>query len=200
MAIESLNALDGIRKVPAAPDDFARRITESALPNNAIVLYVRATKTRSDERGDFDPRSRFNEEQKVVHQELIDLRDAAIAHFGSGGSYRGEWQAELVILQFKGDEAKPAVATRRKTFDRTLTERARVQIEFAHDLFRALSLQKLGELTDELNGAAAASPDFHKEIDRHPLNLNVFLASPDAGEAARASFDQVYVKGSVRHS
>jgi hypothetical protein len=60
-------------------------------------------------------------------------------------------------------------------------------------------LEKLGEVTDELNKAAAEDPEFHREISRHPLNLNVFLTSPDAGEMARSSFEQIYVKGSVRH-
>src|SRR5436190_7339092 len=199
MALESLDALDALLKAPTARDDYIKIITESALLNNALILYVRATKTTSQERGGFDLRSRFSEEEKVAHEELSDLRDKAIAHFGSGGSYRGEWQAELVILQFKGEDAKPGVVTRRKTVDRKLAMRARKQIEAAHALLRALSLQKLGEVTDELNKAAAEDPEFHREISRHPLNLNIFLASPDAGEMARSSFEQVYVKGSVRH-
>lgn len=199
MALESLDALDVLLKAPPATGDLEKIITESALLNHALVLYVRATKTTSQERNGFDLRSRFSEEERVAHKELSDLRDEAIAHFGSGGSYRGEWQAELVILQFKGEVAKPGVATRRKTVDRNLVTRARKQIEVAHALLRALSLEKLGEVTDELNRAAAEDPEFHREISRHPLNLNIFLASPDAGEVARSSFDQGYMKGSVRH-
>lgn len=120
MALESLDALDALLKVPTATDDFGKIITESALLSNALVLYVRATKTTSNERGGFDLRSRFSEEEKVAHEELSDLRDKAIAHFGSGGSYRGEWQAELVILQFKG--------RRRKTRRRHKTEDGRQKI------------------------------------------------------------------------
>jgi hypothetical protein len=69
----------------------------------------------------------------------------------------------------------------------------------AHVLLRALSLEKLCEVTDELNKAAAENAEFHREISRHPLNLDIFLASPDAGELARSSFDQVYMKGTMRH-
>jgi hypothetical protein len=108
MALESLDALDVLLKAPTATDDFERIITESALLNNALVLYVRATKTTSQERGGFDLSSRFSAEERVTHKELSDLRDHAIAHFGSGGSYKGEWQAELVVLQFKGEDASPA--------------------------------------------------------------------------------------------
>jgi hypothetical protein len=198
----ALETLDALRKSCAVKsDDFKRHITEWALLNSAIVLYVRATKTRSDERGDFDPRARFNDEQRVAHQELIDLRDEAIAHFRSGGSYRGEWQTELTILQIKGADGKVGVAARRQTFDLQLVQRARRQIEFVHTLFRALALEKLDEVMNELDLAAAADPDFYKEFERRPLNLDIFLASPAAGKAARDAFDdEVYVKGSVRHN
>jgi hypothetical protein len=199
IALESLDALDALLKTPTARDDHAKMTTESALLSNALVLYVRATKTTSELRGGFDLRSRLSEEQRVVHEELCDLRDHAIAHFGSGRSYSGEWQAELVILQSKGEEAKPGVVTRRQMVDPKLAKRARKQIEVAHALLDALRREKLDEVTDEINKAVAKDPDFHKEISRHPLNLNIFLTSAEAGETARSSFDQGYALGSATH-
>ena len=199
MARESLEALNVLLKEPATPDDFKKIITESALLNNALVLYGRATKTSSKQRDGFDLRSRFSDDEKVTHKELTDLRDHAIAHFGSGGTYSGEWQAELVFLQCKCDEAKPGVATRRQMVDRKLVERARKQIEAGLAILRALSLAKLDEVTDEINKARDADPEFHRELSRHPLNLDIFLASPDAGELARSSLDQGHMKGTVRH-
>jgi hypothetical protein len=199
MALESLDALDVLLQAPTARDDYAKIITESALLNNALVLYVRATKTTSELRDRFDLRSRFSEEERVAHKELVDLRDRAIAHFGTGGSYSGEWQAELVVLQFKGEVAKPAVITRQQMVDRKLAKRARKQIEVAHSLLRALTLEKLDEVTDEINEALANGFDFHKEVSQHPLNLNIFLTSAEAGETARSSFDQGYMMGSVTH-
>lgn len=199
MALESLDALENLLTAQVETNDFNKAITQSALLNNALVLYVRATKTTSQERRGFDLNSRFSEEEKIVHKELIDLRDKAIAHFGSGGQYRGEWQAELVILQSKGEDAKPAVVTRRQTVDRELSKRARKQVAMAHALLRALSLEKLDEVTDALNKASSEDPEFYREIRRHPLNLNVFMASPDAGEMARSSFGRLYAKGIVRH-
>jgi hypothetical protein len=83
--------------------------------------------------------------------------------------------------------------------DRKLARRARKQIEVAHALLRELSLEKLGEVTDEINKAVSKDPDFHKEVRRHPLNLNIFLTSAEAGDAARSSFGQGYMMGSVTH-
>lgn len=200
IALESLDALDALWETQMANDDFKKKTMESALLNNALVLYVRATKTTSKERGGFDLLSRFSEEEKASHKELADLRDHAIAHFGSGGSYGREWQAELVVLQFKGEAAKPAVITRRKMVDRKLAKRTRKQIEVALALLRVLTLEKLEEVTNEINQAVAKYPDFHKELSLHPLNLNIFLTSDEAGDAARSSFDQGYMKGTLTHN
>ncbi|MES1156608.1 MAG: hypothetical protein ABUL73_02405 [Alphaproteobacteria bacterium] len=203
MAIESLDALEAVEvemKNPKAPDDLAKIITQSALLNNAVVLYARATKTTSKKRGGYDLWSRFSEEEKVTHKELTDLRDEAIAHFGTGGSYRGEWQAELVILQSRGEETKPGVTTRRKTLDRDLVQRARKQIQMAHDHLRELAIKKLDKVTAELNKTLSKEPEFYKEVRQHPLNLDIFLASPDAGEKARSSMVRGFAKGCVRHA
>ncbi len=199
MALESLDALDVQLKVDTDPDDHQKLITESALLNNALVLYVRATKTESQERGGFDLRPRFSTEEKAVHRELSDLRDSAIAHFGSGGSYEGEWQAELVILQFSGEDAKPGVVTRRQTVDRNLVRRARSQVEVALALMRGIYHERLNEITEEINAAVVADAEFYKEISVHPLNLELFMKSEVAADSARAAFETGYAKGSVSH-
>lgn len=199
MALESLDALDALLATPTEANDHAKLITESALLNNAIILYVRATKTKSEERGGFDLRPRFDDAEKVAHKELSDLRDAAIAHFGSGGVYAGEWQSELVILQFNGEEAKPAASTRRQTVDRSLVQRTRRQVERAHYLLHHLYRDQLDEVADELSKAALADQSFLDEIAQHPLNLSLFLKSTQAADAARASFFSGYAKGSVNH-
>src|SRR5207244_13652667 len=66
MALESLDVLDALLKTQTANDDYIKIITESALLNNALVLYVRATKTSSEQRGRFDLRSRFSEEERIT--------------------------------------------------------------------------------------------------------------------------------------
>jgi hypothetical protein len=188
MAMESIDALETELTVRADLDDHRKLITESALLNNALVLYVRATKTESRERGSFDLRTRFGDQEMIVHKELSDLRDSAIAHFGSGGSYGGEWHAELAILQFSGADAKIGVVTRRQTVDRNLVRRAPQQIETALKLMRAVYYEKLAKITASIEVEAAADAKFSEEIHRHPLNLDLFMKSADAADAARGSF------------
>ncbi len=138
IAIETLDALDILMKSSSEDECLTKIAMESALLNNAIILYARATKTTSKERKNYDLRSKFTEEQKMVHKELCDLRDMAVAHFGNGGSYSGEWLAELVILQFDGSSAKPGVVTRRIAISKSLVSRVRGQIEVAQALLRDL--------------------------------------------------------------
>ncbi len=201
MASECLDALEVLMAQSAADDDFAKNITGVSLLSNAVILYARATKTESDERRGFDLRSRFSPEEKVVHQELCDLRDKAIAHFGSGGSYTGEWKVERVVLDVTdAADARVAVATRRKTVDKKLAGRARAQIEVARAFIRELSGEQINDVTEELNKVAAEDIEvINKDLRRHPINLPVVLTSPEAAANARAARSQSYVKGIVRH-
>ncbi|WP_290937489.1 hypothetical protein [Hyphomonas sp.] len=196
MAAESLDALEELYS-QSPSDDFSRQITEFALLSNALLLYARATKTTSKERGSFDLLSRFSADEKVVHQELVDLRDHAIAHFGSGGSYQGLWQAETVILQTTDEGGRVGVPTRRATRDRQLAARARKQVETARALIFEITQQKNDDVTDELN---SMTPEVLKEeVFQHPINLDIFLGSSEAANAARTSANQGgYTKGIVR--
>lgn len=177
-----------------------RDAMESALLNTAIILYARATTTTSDERKGFDLRPRFTDDQRIVHQELMDLRNNAIAHFGSGGSYRGVWQSEVVILQPRGDGgARAGVVTRRQTMDKKLVQRARGQITVTHDLLAKIGIEKLGEVTTMLNKEVAADPQLAQLAHQYPLSLDAFLASSDAANEARSAVNKGFARGTVQH-
>lgn len=200
MARECLDALDASLDGPFEDTDMHTSIIEASLLSNAVVLYARATKTTSDERRPHDLRAKFSPEEKIVHRELCDLRDKAIAHFGSGGSYSGEWKVELVILDITDEGGRVGVATRRKTVDKKLVRRARAQIEVARGLLARISAQKNKEVTDELNRLTEEDAgSINADIHQHPLNFDVFMTSPEAAATARAARDEGYVKGVVRH-
>lgn len=55
------------------------------------------------------------------------------------------------------------------------------------------------QLTEAIDEATQADPDFCKEIASHLLNPDLFMQSAAAADAARASFDTGYAKGSVEH-
>lgn len=198
MAEESCAALSDL--LAMVRGDQHQSITESALLCNAIVLYARATHTKSGGRDPIDLLHRFTPEQRKVHDEINGLRDQAVAHYGSGGSYQGEWKNEIAILQFKHpEESKVGVATVRLAVDRKLTKRIRDQIAVARSMVDEITGGKLNLVTDEINKIVAAEPDFHREVGAHPLNLSLFLKDTKAAESARAAFDSGYAMGVVEH-
>lgn len=197
IALESLDTLAALFAAPQS-DDLSTSVTEYALLSNAVLLYARATKTTSVERRSFDLSSRFSEQEKIMHQELVDLRDGAIAHFGSGGSYQGLWHVEAVILQTNIESSRVGVLTRRQTRDVELVKRARTQIAKAHSLIDQICIEKIEKVTAELN--KMNPDDFEKEIRQHLLDLDVMMASQEAANLVRSSANNGgYSKGIVKH-
>ena len=92
------------------------------------------------------------------------------------------------------------MVTRRQIVDRNLVRRARQQIETALNLMRAVYYEKVAEITASIEAEAAADAKFSEEIRRHPLNLELFMKSADAADAARGSFGSGYAMGSVSHN
>ena len=163
-----------------------RETSEAALLSYIVVLYARATKTNSDERKQYDPRSRFTSEEKAVHTELCDLRDKAVAHFGYGGSYKGDWTIELAVLEVEGTHALPAIITRRLIVDRNLLARASAQILRALEVIRPVCVERINAFTDAINAECTADPEFYKEVQQHPLNLAIFLGGEDQAAQMKA--------------
>lgn len=197
VALECMDALiSRIARFKADDEDHA--ITEFALLCTSLIHYARATKTVSDERIGFDLRSRFTPDQKTVHQELVDLRDKAIAHFGSGGSYQGLWHVEVMILQPSDSGVRAGVATRRQTRDKALIGRARKQIETAARIMHEVSVRAVDTVTAELN---TLDPDtFETEINQHLVDLNAIMLSDEVGDEIRSSAEGGgYRKGILSH-
>jgi len=175
IALEACDALAfSLDNAMQQPANF-RETTEAALLSYLVILYARATKSSSDIRKQYDPRPKFNADEKQVHTELCDLRDQAIAHFGRGGSYTGDWTVELAILDID-HTVRAAVVTRRLVVDRALLYRAKAQIARALEIINPLCTSRINLFIDAINAECVADPAFHKEVSQHPLNIAIFLA------------------------
>jgi hypothetical protein len=196
IARETLDALDGLLSVELESRETKRRIVEHALLCSAVVLYARATKTTSRSRRGFDPRAQFSDAQKAVHREICDLRDDAIAHFGTGGTYQGEWQSETAILQCLDGRWKVGTTTRRLSVDKPLTKRLRRQIDAALGIIQAEYRRRNDAVAVALD-EANADPEFASLLTSFPMDLGAFLKDPDAAvKALRGFHDGGLVKGS----
>ena len=182
IAGETMHALQADLTISAGPNDHGRQVTQLALIQNAILLYARATKSASKTRKTYQIDQKFTYDEKLVHAEIVGLRDDAIAHYGNGKNYSGEWQAEIIILQFKLGAGRTAGLGRRQIVDPALCDRVSKQIERAKFFISEIWNEANNEVTRALD-----DQDFFLEVQKHPLNLELFLSSIEAAEAVRAS-------------
>jgi hypothetical protein len=181
------------------PANF-RETSEAALFSYIVVLYARATKSESDVRKQYDPRSKFNAEEKKAHLELCDLRDKAVAHFGHGGSYVGNWNTELAVADSNYIGVRPAIITRRLIVDRKLLVRARNHILRTLEIIIPVCVKRIEDFTDALNAEFETDPNFYEEVQQHPLNAAIFLGGAEQVAQMRAGRAAGHARGSFGHS
>lgn len=198
MALDSLSILVS-EILNRSEADSRQKTLEASLLNNAIVMYARATKTSSDERKGFDIRSKFSEEQLVVHAEICDLRDKAVAHFGSGGSYSGQWQDDVVVFHLRDDAASTSALTVRQTVDRELVGRAYCQVKIAFDIMNAAYVDKHEEMWMAFDKMVADDPInfIMTEVFRHPFDLDLFAKSSSFAADFRSVIDAKKRRGGI---
>lgn len=107
----------------AVPSEQSRKVVESALLENAITLYVRATHSGADKgsRGSIQIAGKLTTAEKTDHQTLIDVRNKAVAHVHQNKDVWGKSRHRGVILLVECEEGwRPGAAASRVTFDRDL--------------------------------------------------------------------------------
>lgn len=112
----------------------ADQIVPMALLMSSVVLYARATKSKSDHRMTFDIRTKFSDVEKARHMAICALRDNALAHFGPGvGEGSDALQQDGVFAVFDGEQGALQIATmsRRKVIDLNLVDLIIAQIQRA---------------------------------------------------------------------
>ena len=178
IALEACDALAFSLDTPMNQPAEFRETSEAALMNYIVLLYARAAKTSSQERKQFDPLPYFDDAEKKVHKELCDLRDGAVAHYGTGGSYVGNWVREFAVIEI-GPTARVGVLSRRQIIDRSLLKRARAHIARTMEIIDPIAVKRIDAVTNALNAECSADPEFYKEVRAHPLNVELFLGNAE---------------------
>lgn len=114
-------ALDMIALCPAASRahdaglEWAQHAS-MAMMHSAVVFYVRATKSKSDHRGTLDLRAKFSGDQRNFHDQLVALRDDAVAHFGPGPLPSGfTFHDEKLVLPIDRQDGSSVMMVSRRT-------------------------------------------------------------------------------------
>lgn len=171
-----------------------------ALLHNGIILYSRAVHTASKHRKQIDLRNSFTPEQLTVHVELCGLRNDAIAHFGPGKNYNGEWMRETIALQiFKDEPGRIAGVSRRLALDVALSQRAQVQTKTALNIVVNQFYQVNADLVEEINHNLVQDEVFREAMDQCTMDLGQSLGSEQALHTATAARVVGHSQGVIDH-
>lgn len=187
-----------------AADDQVGGIAENsflALFYSSLLLYARSTKTQHDHRISFDFRKEYDDEQKVKHDVLCDLRDKALAHYGPGGRYNGPaFQKDGVFIPYyAGTDGRIMTASHR------LVIQPQLIVDLQQMVHRALMLaekrtQTLNQkVTDMLNEGSKTDPELIPLLRKHIVDLSDFLGSKEAADEVMNGPRLGYQQGTARH-
>lgn len=110
----------------------ASPVVAGALLAQAVIWYVRATKTSSDHRSFVPIAKRMPADLAVFHQRMVDLRDGALAHFGPGeDGDRPRWAKELASLRVDGDQATLTFLYTRSKMQTDLPQQLQALLDYA---------------------------------------------------------------------
>ena len=175
------------------PDWFNETTITGGLFVQAVVLYARATATSGDRRPLLGG-AKLTEEQRATHDEAMDYRNSAIAHFGRGEAFSdGPLVKEAVVLSLykDGERLKKQVGA--------YTTRAQHKVAFSARLASLLEVrlaeidsryQKLFDVVDtELEAAVNDDPALGRALPSFEFDIDGFCASPEAAQQLRAQLD-----------
>lgn len=153
-ADDQIRLLSGVREAALRSEaGTADQIVPMALLMSSVVLYVRATKSKSDHRLTFDIRTKFSDEEKARHIAICALRDDALAHFGPGaGEGSDALQQDGIFAIFDQEHGALQIATmsRRKVIDLSLVDLIILQIQRAILIVEQQIQKRREELDKEL--------------------------------------------------
>lgn len=95
-------ARDAVKKLIEIQDDEAlHRSFGAALTTHAVILYCRSMGRKNRARPHVDFLQEFSEAELALHDEIVSLRDKAIAHIDSPkGQFAEVWRKHAVSLSF----------------------------------------------------------------------------------------------------
>lgn len=197
MACTLMSHLDQMIAAPSGsePDTIALALVQSA-----IILYSRATATKSDHRKTFDIRSKLTPDELRVHKMLIGLRNDAIAHFGPGDPYDGpQWQRDaLFVMPTDDDGAQLMSASHRLTVSKEICRQLHAQTHRALLLTERMHHERELGLLPTLIRAMGADPAIQTTLLEHKADLLKFFVTQAAVDEALAGVRSGLKVGTAR--
>jgi hypothetical protein len=160
-----------------------------SLTISAVVLYTRATKTRSDHRGTLNLDGKFDPAQRMMHERIVALRDDCVAHYGpgdAGGGLRLNEERILVPLDRVSD-SRVMMASKRLAFVPRFTMELEQHLCRVAILVQAEVERRDNTLADALNAAGAEDPFLPALFQDHLVDLDEMFAEHPAARCLDGS-------------
>jgi hypothetical protein len=158
-----------------APDED-RFVTLSALLSQAIILYTRAAKSRSNHRAFVPLQRNLPPELRPIHDNVVRLRDDAIAHFGPGqGSGGRHWAQETVVLRIDGTVATLALPYSHSVYQNDLATQLEVLVDHCVAKMWGICGERADLLLEECTRLLHTRADFGAQLRAAEFDLGEFF-------------------------
>lgn len=159
-----------------------------AMITHAVITYARATDTEAIQRFKVGVTKGYTQSQRVTHNEILDLRNRCLAHFGPG---KDMWHDERVVYVEMDEGAGITSVNRRTHFTNKLTSDLKELCEKALSNAELLQIARADELSELIS---KVSPELDAIIDSHIFDVaDFFKESPEAARKffGRRSFAEI---------
>lgn len=158
--MSSLAHLDSGEFLTAYKQDEQTSTLGQALFTSALIIYARCAQTESKERSNFSVRPFLSAEEKEHHDQLMDLRNKVIAHFGYGRHLARAWNEDVVTLSLtdEGTSLLRCVHTRTNYTGAGRTALS-LLIPRAKEILKEQGLKKADEITAALGKMDTSGPE-----------------------------------------
>lgn len=135
--------------------------------NYALILYSRATQTKSKHRKSFNVQDRFAEVERRQHDLLFKLRNDGVAHFGPGPHESNLWSADSVVLKvLPGGVLKVATPYMRKGHMLIVNDALEMLIPRAIEIVEAIRVEGVDTFFNEYKRLIHVRPQMRRDLDK----------------------------------
>jgi hypothetical protein len=175
-----------------------------ALLSQAIILYVRATKTKSKHRTFVPVAQKLPAALGRAHKLMIALRDNAIAHYGPGSAEkRPAWVREKAALRVFRERASMRLLYSRVAIQTDLPNDLQHLVDHARQILVIIAEERAADLLEEVKRLHDSDPDFRTLASTNDIDLSGFFDGDAAAVAqtlAQAAADNGLAQASYQRS
>ena len=165
---------------------WAKRKTScaaGALFSQSIILYARATTTKSENRRQWFGREKLSAEQQEVHDLVMTLRNDTIAHFGFGNALSsGPLVKEALVLLVTKERQGPVFYASRIQNKSALAGQLLDLVEALVSATHVRALELMNAAADALREACDLDPSLQDIVSSFEFDSEAFLPDPKMEE------------------